>query len=127
MVTVPTRKKNILDLVFTSHDLIDTISVQNTAISDHNIIYVELNLPTETNSSAACNRSAKNPPRNCFESLNFNKADFVEINSKLELVNCPILLNNNSAIECFKLFSMVLSSICLECVPKKCSSTIHKN
>ena len=57
MVTVPTRKKNILDLA--SHDLIDTISVQNTAISDHNIIYVELNLPTETNSSAACNRSAK--------------------------------------------------------------------
>ena len=127
MVTVPTRKKNILDLVFTSHDLIDTISVQNTAISDHNIIYVELNLPTETNSSAACNRSAKNPPKNCFESLNFNKADFVEMNSKLELVNWPILLNNNSASECFKLFSMVLSSICLECVPKKSSSTIHKN
>ena len=127
MVTVPTRKNNILDLVFASHDLIDTISVQNTAISDHNIIYVELNLPTETNSSAACNRSAKNPPKNCFESLNFNKADFVEINSKLELVNWPILLNNNSAIECFKLFSMVLSSICLECVPKKSSSTIHKN
>ena len=110
----------MLDLVFASHDLIDTISVQNTAISDHNIIYVDLNLPTETNSSAACNRSAKNPPRNGFESLT------VEINSKLELVNWPILLNNNSAIECFKLFTMDLSSICLECVLKKSSSSIHK-
>ena len=44
MMTVPTRKKNILDLAFASHDLIATILVQNTAISDHNIIYVELNL-----------------------------------------------------------------------------------
>ena len=48
ITNVPTRNQNILDLIFTPSDFIDSVSVQKTAISDHNIIYVQTNLQVET-------------------------------------------------------------------------------
>ena len=41
----PTRKSNILDLIFCPNKLINSIVVSDTFISDHRIITVETNLP----------------------------------------------------------------------------------
>ena len=41
----PTRNDSILDLVFSSSDLVSLISVHETAISDHNIIVSNTTVP----------------------------------------------------------------------------------
>ena len=41
----PTKKYNILDLIFCPSELINTISVSDTFISDHRTITVEKNIP----------------------------------------------------------------------------------
>ena len=130
-INVPTRNHNILDLIFTSSDFIDSVSVQKTAISDHNIIYVQTNLQVETDDLLPVTSigSAKNLPRNSFETLNFNRADYAKLNSELETVDWSRILNSSSATECFASFMDVLSSTCSEYVPRKTtsSSSIHKN
>ena len=41
----PTRKSNILDLIFCPNELINSIVVSDTFISDHRMITVETNIP----------------------------------------------------------------------------------
>ena len=43
----PTRKPNILDLIFCPNDLINTISISDTFISDHQMIPVNTFIPVQ--------------------------------------------------------------------------------
>ena len=71
----------------------------------------------------------KKLPRNSFETLNFNRADYAKLNSELETVDWSRILSSSSATKCFASFMDVLSSTCSEYVPRKTtsSSSIHKN
>ena len=40
MITEPTRELNILDLLFSNQSIIESIKIQETVISDHNIIHL---------------------------------------------------------------------------------------
>ena len=44
MITEPTRKSNTLDLLFCNESIIESIEIDETVISDHNIIHVNSSL-----------------------------------------------------------------------------------
>ena len=72
MITEPTRELNILDLLFCNQSIIESIKIQETVISDHNIIHVNTNLKIFAKHST----KDINPPGSVFEQLNFFKADW---------------------------------------------------
>ena len=51
MITEPTCELNILDLLFCNQSIIESIKIQATVISDHNIIHVNINLKVVANHS----------------------------------------------------------------------------
>ena len=67
----PTRKSNILDLIFCPNELINSIVVSDTFISYHQMITVETNIPVH----GVAPKQIFNPPSNQFAVLDFHKAD----------------------------------------------------
>ena len=51
VVTKPTRGSNILDLVFCHDDLIDSIDIVKTSLSDHCILTINSFIPVVVNQS----------------------------------------------------------------------------
>ena len=71
----PTRKSNILDLIFCPSELINTISVSDTFISDHRMITVETNIPVH----CVALKQIFKPPSKKIANLDFHKADWPNI------------------------------------------------
>lgn len=117
----PTRENNILDLFITNNEyLVTNVSSATTDLSDHNMIDVMLSInPTDTE------RSHVNLfDENEFRSLDFAKADFTKIQSKLNDIDWEELRRNSSYEEFPHLFTDTLFKICKDCVPaKKISKT----
>ena len=65
----PTRKSNIMDLIFCPNELINFIVVSDTFISDHRMITVETNIPVHD----VAPKQIFNPPSNQFAVLDFHK------------------------------------------------------
>ena len=86
MITEPTRELNILDLLFCNQSIIESIKLQKTVISDHNIIHVNTDLKIVANHST----QDINPPRSVFEQLNFFKADWNTITQDISESNLVI-------------------------------------
>ncbi len=123
LICEPTRKSNILDLVFSSLDIIKSITIQNTALSDHNLITAETNIPISQNST----KSVKNPAKNGFELLNFHKADWSVITTSLDQQSWSSILADSNSVECFDLIHNKLLATCSHAVPIKSNTKKHKN
>ena len=66
-VNLPTKKNNILDLVFCNREMIDSIDICDTVISDHCLLTVNTSIPV----CFSKYNSIVNPPSSIFEMLNF--------------------------------------------------------
>ena len=85
VVDKPTRNGNILELFLTNNDrIIRNIVVQETKISNHDLVSVNLlhNCMTETSQT-----SLPTFEKDLFRSLNLYKTDFVKVNDILNDVN----------------------------------------
>ena len=91
---------NILDLLFCNQSIIESIKIQQTVISDHNIIHVNTNLKIVDNLST----QDINPPGAVFEQLNFFKAIWNTITRDMSESNLAInmqQLNTEDALDLF--------------------------
>ena len=124
VVTKPTRGNNILDLVFCHDDLVDSIEISKTSISDHCILHINSSIPVMIKHSS----SILYPPTSLLASLNFNKCSWDLINASLHCTDWQILLTDLTTIDCSNTFIKTLSRICQSVVPlyKKQSCRISK-
>ena len=113
MVNVPTRGNNILDLVLCKNErLVFDVKADPTDISYHNMVNVLL--PFEPGVMEEAHLDEMN-----FRSLDFNRADFSEINKVLEVTDWIELRNTGTFAEFPTTFTNKLLSVCLANVPKE--------
>ena len=96
----PTRKSNILDLIFCPNDLINTISISDTFISDHRMITVDTFIPIQ----CCVPNQIFNPPISKFASLDFHRADWQNLLLSLQSIDWVVTLKSTSCSSCFELF-----------------------
>ena len=114
-VLEPTRKSNILDLIFSPDDFVNSIDVTDSLLSDHRIITVKTSIPFCHTPHQSMNRSC-----NAFESLDFKKADWSGLCSSIKLVNWQVKLHDCIASDCLSVIIETLSDLCSIHVPPKC-------
>ena len=112
----PTRQNNILELFFTgSASLVSHVSTSKTKLSDHNLVEIFL-------SYNPCQPSYSSPPdfnSPSFRSLDFNKANFEEINEILTSVEWDLLYHECNEEEFPELFTLILLQACMVGCPTK--------
>ena len=89
LVQIPTRGANILDLVFSNPLIIDNIDSIETSISDHNIIRAVTRIP-----KSPVKKDCLNPVLSVFDHLNFNSANWSNINDTLSNIGWNDELTN---------------------------------
>jgi hypothetical protein len=125
----PTREKNILDLFWVNNEeIIDTIEVTPTAISDHNIITVKTNL--KSNSEMKKPNNISNLPN--FSHYNFfsNKLNWESLQTALLNVPWEMEMAHLSVEEKYKFFVTKLLQIVQNYAPvrvKKSRSIIPRD
>ena len=99
-VLEPTGKSNILDLIFSSDDFINSIDLTDSVLSDQRII-------TTKNSILFCHSppicQSMNRMCNAFEPLDFRKADWPGLCSSINLVNWQVRLHDCIVSECLSI------------------------
>ena len=111
----PTRKFNILDLIFCPNELMNSIVVSDTFISDHRMITVETNIPVH----GVAPKQIFNPPSNQFAVLDFHKADWPNIWLSLQSIDWIATLEPIPPSSCFYYFIDTLYHKCMYHVPTK--------
>ena len=111
----PTRKSNILDLIFCPSKLINTIVVSDTFISDHRMITVDTSIPVH----GVAPKQIFNPPSNKFAVLDFHKADWPNILLTLQSIDWVATLEPIPPSSCFDYFIDTLYHKCMYHVPSK--------
>ena len=71
-VSTPTRKSNVLDLIFCSDELIKSVDFSECSFSDHCLIKTETNIPVDP---ITIQVKCINPPITSFEKFDFNRSD----------------------------------------------------
>ena len=115
-VMCPTRGNNILDLVITNNDrLVTNVNAKSTAMSDHQLLDVMLAWDPLTE------EESKVPTfdENSFRSLDFYKADFDSLRSKLDDVDWLFMRSSCSFEEFPAVFTDTLFKVCSSTVPQK--------
>ena len=79
-VDKPTRLSNTFDLIFCPDEIIMTISVADTYLSDHRILTASTLIPMVPTKTHLCS----NPPVSAFEKLYFNKSDWPSLRLSLK-------------------------------------------
>ena len=119
-VLCPTRKKSTLDLFITNDDrLVMNVSASPTKLSDHDLVDVML----AWNPLKEDKAYAPNFDKNSFRGLDFQKADFQLLNSKLHEVDWDTLRSNSSFEEFPSIFTKTLLEVCASTVPLKSTPT----
>lgn len=113
LVTVPTRKNNILDLIFSNCELIKNIDVSNTFISDHCLLSVSTFIPT----IALHEPPVLNSASSIFEKLNFRRCEWDALRSALMAIDWASLFGDLSTIICFNEFVDTVAKTCSLIVP----------
>ena len=90
-VSAPTRKSNILDLIFSPDDFINYIYITDSVISDHRIITAKT-LIQISQSFPPC--QTMNSTCNTFEPLYFRKTDWSGLCASIKYVNWKALLHD---------------------------------
>ena len=115
-VDKPTRKNNILDLFISNNsNLILNCDAIDTSLSDHRII----KLKTAYNIQSLPNKAKSPILPHSFRSLNFNKADFSQINNHLQNINWEELQSHCSLEEFPELFHLTVLQVCMLYTPIK--------
>ena len=107
-VAKPTRNSNILDLIFSPNDLINSIDICDTFISDHRMLTVETYIPM----SPPLFSLKLNPPINVFDKLDFNKANWANLISAIKQIDWSSVLDPTSSTTCLIPFTDIISQIC---------------
>ena len=110
-----TRKSNILHIIFSLDDFVNSIDVTDSFLSDHCIITVETSIPFCHTPHQSMNRSC-----NDFESLDFKKAVWSGLCSSINLVNWQVRPYDCIASDCLSVIIETLSDLCSIHVPPKC-------
>ena len=119
LISNPTRLDNILDLIFCSDELIDSITINDTFFSDHRLISTVTNIPFSTNQPTI---PKNNPPLSNFEKLDFNKAHWPNLSSSLQSINWHSSIIQAPTKCPTTLMCDIISRLCLKHVPLKKSS-----
>ena len=115
-VDKPTRKDNILDLFITNNsNLVLQCNTIDTSLSDHRIVKIQTTYNIKNKLS---NQKAPILPHT-FRSLNFNKADFVQINDHLKSIDWNELKSLCSIQEFPELFHLTVLQTCMLYTPLK--------
>ena len=109
----PTGKSNILDFIFCPNELINTIVVSDTFISDHRMITVETNIPVH----GVAPKHIFNLPPNKFAVLDFHKADWPNILLSLQSIDWVATLEPIPPSSCFYYFIDTLYHKCMIMFP----------
>ena len=111
----PTRLSNILDLIFCPDELIKSISVADTYLSDHRILTISTLIPmTPTKSN-----SILNPPQSTFEKLDFNKSDWPNLCVSLKSIDCSVIDSDKPIDVCIDELIDEIANKCSIHVPLK--------
>ena len=110
-----TRKSNILDLIICPSELINSIVVSDTFISDHRMITVETNIPVH----CVAPKQIFNPPSKKFANLDFHKADWPNILLTLQSIDWVSTFEPIPPSSCFDYFIDTLYHKCMYHVPTK--------
>ena len=107
-VAEPTRNSNILDLIFCSNDLIYSIDICDTFISDHRMLTVETNMRL----SPPPVSPGLNPGLTVFDKFEFNNADWANLVLAIKQINWSSVLDLNSSTSCLIPFTDIINQIC---------------
>ena len=112
MITEPTRKLNTLDLLFCNESIIE---IDETVISDHNIIHVNSYLKIMDKSDP----KVMNPSESVFEQINFFKANWNTIVQKISASNLSNSIQHLHTEDALNLFVRTIGDICIKNAPLK--------
>ena len=124
MVTEPTRKsKSILDLVLTNNcHSIHSIEVDNTELSDHDIVWCNLLYKDLIKIPAVNNPHVDSP----LDTLNLNKADWDAIRNELSSVDWKNMLESKDAEETHAQIYETLIKTCTNHSPEHVNKSNNK-
>ena len=114
-VVEPTGQSNILDLIFSPDDFVNSIDVTDSLLSDHRIITVKTSIPFCHTPHQSMNRSC-----NAFNPLDFKKADLPGLCYSIKFVNWQVRLHDCIAPDCLSVIIETLSDLYSIHVPPKC-------
>ena len=113
-VNLPTRKNNILDLVFCNSELIDSIDICDTFISDHCLLTVNTSVPV----CFSKYHIIVNPPSSIFEMLNFKRCNWLTLQCALRDIDWGALFSLVLNEDYFNVFMREITKVCTQIVPK---------
>ena len=93
-----TRKSNVIDLIFCPNDLINTISISDTFISDHRMITVDAFIHIQ----CCVPNQISNTPISKFANLDFHRADWRSLLLSLQSIDYVVMLKSISCSSCFE-------------------------
>ncbi len=108
-VSIPTRKDNILDLVFSNDDIIQTIDSKATYISDHNIVCAQTNVSISNSFAGVFNNDAT-----CLESIDYKTTDWDKVRHSLQTINWHAELDGLGVDNCLIRINESISQICTQ-------------
>jgi len=114
IILKPTRKNNILDLVFSNNpSLVHHYEVVPTIISDHNIINIFLNyVHEEPPMEDICEKPT-------LAKFDYSKANWDEMNKTLNEADWQTLMKNRGPNQMFKIFLETIETACIKNIPMK--------
>ena len=127
-ITQPTREKNILDLFLTNNpNLYLQSSSEKTSRpkSDHNIVSIQTTYDLNSNPKAFSDNVQFTP--HTFRSLNFQKADFDQLNLQLKSIDWDHLKSICPMEDFPELFRLTVLQVCMEHCPTKSKQSSKVN
>ena len=115
-LSTPTRKSNVLDLIFDSDELINSIDVPECSSSDHCLIKTETYIPVDP---ITIQTKCINPSLTSFEKFDFNRSDWINLSQSLKFTNWIHELDQVSPNEILPVAMNNLISKCSIHVPLK--------
>ena len=115
-VSTPTRKSNVLDLIFCSDELIKSVDVSECSFSDHCLIKTETYITVDPITIQA---KCINPSLTSFEKFDFNRSDWINLSQSLKFTNWVHELDQVSPDEILPVAMNILISKCSIHVPLK--------
>ena len=115
-VNEPTRKHNILDLIFCSDELINSVTTTDAFLSDHRIIYGSTCIPIPKD---IIQIKCLNPATNIFERLDFNRCDWPRLAESLRNLDWAHELCKVPPEMLFQFVTGIIADKCMSFIPTK--------
>ena len=116
---IPTRGKNVLDLLFTNDgNIFIDIEVNKSGCSDHSVLEASTNIDFEEK----INKEDEVNSEECkLRDLNFHhdKINWNALNRKITGIPWKYKFNNKGVLECWDIFINYITALCIELIPIK--------